>query len=226
MRIARERGFTGFNVYPYLTSYEARARHRLAASILKSANAQRILDYGAYSSPIYRFLEYCPEIVVSIEPLGELVTNTTLPYMSKMVPCAEEGKTMHVVNVPSTAADFADSSYGGIAFDAVLCIGCDSAYGPKPYHLIEPLVSESESGVLLVEAGKKFYQPFLSAPEAHVCGGCQKVMEKDYELTNVPAMLGPDVPLRRYVHMQCTSLNIASCRSANHRQKTKQKRLT
>ena len=100
-----------------------------------------IVDIGPYTNPIWNYLPegYCPELIVAVEPCGEVATNSTKAWQSIMRPCqVNNGNTktssveIHVIVIPMTARQFFDSPFfRASSFDAAVCVGCDAEYGPK-----------------------------------------------------------------------------------------------
>lgn len=128
---AAKRGQSGCNVYPYLSTPTLRRRHVLAASFLDKWGVQSILDIGAYTNPIHSFMSSCPNEIFIVEPCGELVDvagQEGLAYFSGPIACGSQSTTVHVM--PTTIAEFYQSPEMMNPFDAVVCIGCDPAYGP------------------------------------------------------------------------------------------------
>lgn len=79
---------------------------------------------GAYYNPIHLFLNatHCPNSVVVIEPI--------LDPLSAMVPCPGGVGQTHVVFLPVTFRFYITVAGLLPRPDSVVCIGCDSHYGP------------------------------------------------------------------------------------------------
>jgi hypothetical protein len=105
---------------------------------------RNIIDIGAYYNPIHLFLspEVCPESVVVIEPI--------LDPLSVMVPCSSvtptsatttnaatvstngnKNKQTHIMFLPITFKHYMTISNLLPTPETVVCIGCDSHYGPS-----------------------------------------------------------------------------------------------
>lgn len=138
------------NLYPYLSKNPFMQRHELVGSWLSRDQPRRVLDIGTYTNPLQNFIsdEYCPELIVSIEPCGELSTISKHgdPWQSIMYPCHDEsGGSTHLLVIPITIQEYVLSHHFATTdYDAVVCIGCDVHYGPKlqdfealrgPFHL-------------------------------------------------------------------------------------------
>lgn len=93
---------------------------------------RNIMDIGAYYNPINLFLspEVCPESVIVIEPI--------LDPLSVMVPCPvssgatteAKNKATHVMFLPITFKHYMTITSAVPTPETVVCIGCDSHYGP------------------------------------------------------------------------------------------------
>lgn len=86
------------------------------------------MDIGAYYNPINLFFDngHCPTSVVVIEPI--------LDALSVMIPCINiEKKTVlvHVIFVPITFKHYMTINNQLPKPDSIVCIGCDSHYGPN-----------------------------------------------------------------------------------------------
>lgn len=107
---------------------------------------QNILDVGAYYNPINLFLSNgsCPASVVIVEPI--------LDALSVIVPCSTSGGRTHFIFLPITFKFYLKIRNVLPVSDSVVCIGCDSHYGPnrmlletsfaKPYKLYLEYPSE------------------------------------------------------------------------------------
>jgi len=87
---------------------------------------RNVMDVGAYYNPINLFLspEVCPESVTVVEPI--------LDALSVSVPCASDSaKRTHVMFLPITFKYYMSISGALPMPEAVVCIGCDSHYGPN-----------------------------------------------------------------------------------------------
>lgn len=97
---------------------------------------RHIIDIGAYYNPINLFLspEVCPQSVIVIEPI--------LDPLSVMVPCSTAAltnpnntrlahKETHIMMLPITFKHYMTISSTLPTPETVVCIGCDSHYGPS-----------------------------------------------------------------------------------------------
>mmetsp|Transcript_37618 Transcript_37618/g.69460 ORF Transcript_37618/g.69460 Transcript_37618/m.69460 type:complete len:557 (+) Transcript_37618:76-1746(+) len=102
-------------------------RHELRAYVLAwllKTQPRRVLDLGTYLDPLESFSNFtyggwCPELVVSVDPL--------LAPVAKTLECGStgSGRQVRVVHSPMAVEDaLHDSTFTGTAFDAVLCLGC------------------------------------------------------------------------------------------------------
>jgi hypothetical protein len=116
-----------FGLYPYLEGSDFVERQIKFGSMLSQNKMKRILDIGAYYNPINLFLEYstnCPESVVIIEPI--------LDPLSVKIPCLNDRSiSTHVIFMPITFKQYLQYSHMLPVPDGVVCIGCDSHYGPN-----------------------------------------------------------------------------------------------
>lgn len=125
-------------------------RQILFGQMLSAGKHKHVIDIGAYYNPIHLFLNssYCPESVVVIEPI--------LDPLSVMVPCSppHSNAFTHVVFLPITFRHYMTITPSKLLPppNGVVCIGCDSHYGPnrrmletafiKPYSLYLEYPSE------------------------------------------------------------------------------------
>ena len=94
---------------------------------------RNIMDIGAYYNPINLFLSpsVCPESVIIVEPI--------LDPLSVIVPCAQPtdataaggAKETHIMFLPITFRYYMTISNILPKPETVVCIGCDSHYGPN-----------------------------------------------------------------------------------------------
>ena len=82
------------------------------------------MDIGAYYNPINLFFKdnFCPSSVVVVEPI--------LDALSAIVPC-QNGKSTHYLFLPITFKYYLRIKDMVPQSDSVVCIGCDSHYGPN-----------------------------------------------------------------------------------------------
>jgi hypothetical protein len=93
-------------------------------SLLKFFYLQNILDIGAYYNPINLFFKdnFCPSSVVVVEPI--------LDALSAIVPCPG-GSSTHYLFLPITFKFYLRIKDSVPKSDSIVCIGCDSHYGPN-----------------------------------------------------------------------------------------------
>lgn len=106
-------------------------RHEIFGKILSERKAKNILDIGAYYSPIHLFMsnESCPQSAVIVEPI--------LEALSAYVPCTTDtSKHTHVIITPIKFTQYIAVMRVLPVSDSVVCIGCDSHYGPNR-HMLE-----------------------------------------------------------------------------------------
>eukprot|EP01041_Mallomonas_annulata_P006021 gene6021-12134_t len=115
-----------YGLYPYLETDEFLYRQRSFGALLAAKNATHILDIGSYYNPINLFLgNHCPQSVVIVEPI--------LDAVSALVPCGS-GATKaftHIIILPIPFSSYSRTKGSLPQPDAVVCIGCDSVFGPS-----------------------------------------------------------------------------------------------
>jgi hypothetical protein len=119
-----------FALYRYLETPEFMIRHETFGTMLVHNKAKNIVDIGAYYTPIYLWLpkdnsNYCPTSVVIVEPI--------LDALSAMIPCANNpGSYTHLIILPVTFKYYTEikKDLPTDAPDSIICIGCDSHFGP------------------------------------------------------------------------------------------------
>lgn len=146
-----------FGLYPYLEMPQFMQRQKMFGKMLGQYNAKHILDIGAYYNPINLFFssELCPLSVVVIEPILDALS-VVVPCgddTSNNMGAHTGGKNTktHVVFLPITFRYYAafvsphNPADGNRRLrpdptqvtsslphpDHVVCIGCDSHYGPN-----------------------------------------------------------------------------------------------
>jgi hypothetical protein len=116
-----------FSLYPYLEAEAFRTRQRIAAEWLTEIGAQSILDIGAYYNDMRQFLRHCPRHLTIVEPIldDEAYTST----------CLQRNTSVAVVT--QTFQEFLAETWRSwpVKFDTVVCIGCDSRFGPTAKEL-------------------------------------------------------------------------------------------
>lgn len=123
-------------------------RQERFGSMLVDRKAEHVMDIGSYYNPIHLFFNdnnYCPKSIVIIEPI--------LDAMSAIVSCKGNslGST-HIIILPITFRYYMEINRLLPSPDHVVCIGCDSHYGPnrrmletafkRPYTLLIEYPSE------------------------------------------------------------------------------------
>ena len=125
---------------------------------------QNILDIGAYYNPINLFLNElaCPASFIVVEPI--------LNALSVIVPCKGSGQT-HFIFLPITFKYYLKIKSQLPVSDSIVCIGCDSHYGPNRY--------------LLETSFNKPYKLFLEYPADYVHNAAFKKMNGQGKLWNL-----------------------------------------
>jgi hypothetical protein len=136
-----------YGLYPYLEGRDFIIRQQIFGTMLSESQAMNILDIGAYYNPINLFLkkDFCPTTVIIVEPI--------LNALSVIVPCKNNiDKKTHFIFLPITFKYYLKIKSLIPKSDSVVCIGCDSHYGPnrelletsfeKPYKLFLEYPSE------------------------------------------------------------------------------------
>eukprot|EP01039_Chlorochromonas_danica_P010239 gene10239-11333_t len=137
-----------YGLYPYLEKSDFLRRHYDFGKLLSSQQQiTHLVDIGAYYNPIHLFLGpgVCPQTIVVIEPI--------LDALSVEVPCSpqqgggggsggsgNEGGKVHIMFLPITFKSYIAIKDTLPRFDTVVCIGCDSHYGPSR-HMLETTFS-------------------------------------------------------------------------------------
>ena len=135
--IAKQRfGEVNYYLYPYLSVMPLLQRQIDVAKMINNDRPRRILDIGPYTNPIWKFIDfndYCPELIVSLEPCGEVITNTSMAWRSVLRSCSTNGKqSTHLILVPQVIQIYFESDhFRESQYDAVVCIGCDGHFGPS-----------------------------------------------------------------------------------------------
>ena len=113
-----------YGLYPYLETPEFMFRQQKFGELLSLSNATNILDIGSYYNPINLFFKnnYCPKSVVIVEPI--------LDPISIYIPC-KRGSFTHLLISPFPFVYYPRVKKYFPSFDAVVCIGCDSVFGPN-----------------------------------------------------------------------------------------------
>jgi len=115
-----------YGLYPYLETPEFMFRQQKFGETLSLSNATHILDIGSYYNPINLFFKpnYCPKTVVIVEPI--------LEPLSVYIPCrnGRSGSYTHLIISPFPFIYYPRVKHNFPSFDAVVCIGCDSVFGP------------------------------------------------------------------------------------------------
>ena len=130
-----------FGLYPYLEGPDFLIRQEIFGKMLSERNSKNILDVGAYYNPIHLFFSssHCPASVTVIEPI--------LNALSAMIPCTSDSSNVnrrttpgdvigstpstHFIVLPITFKYYITVKHLVPKPDSVVCIGCDSHYGPN-----------------------------------------------------------------------------------------------
>lgn len=137
-------------------------RHYKFGEMLSKRSITTLMDVGAYYNPINFFIDakVCPENVIIVEPI--------LDPLSVMVPCegAEHaGKQTHVMFLPITFKYYMTIKDLVPMPETVVCIGCDSHYGPARR--------------MLENAFKRPYSLFIEYPTEYVHNAPYRKMNGD-----------------------------------------------
>lgn len=119
-----------YGLYPYLELPDFMTRQLAFGEMISNRQSKNIIDIGSYYNPIHLFFNsnHCPESVVIIEPI--------LDALSVMIPCiSDPNKMTHVIFMPITFKYFITVKTVVPKPDSVVCIGCDSHYGPNKFML-------------------------------------------------------------------------------------------
>jgi hypothetical protein len=119
-----------FGLYPYLEGKSFIIRQELFGTMLSDQKAMNILDVGAYYNPINLFLksDFCPASLIVVEPI--------LNALSVIVPCpSSPGSSTHFIFLPITFKFYLKIKNFVPKSDSIVCIGCDSHYGPNRFLL-------------------------------------------------------------------------------------------
>lgn len=156
-KIAGDRGrfLSADQAYPYLESQEFQQRQHFIAAWMQKSQPQRILDLGTNFNFLERFAdfsdEWCPELVVSVDSI--------ISGQSRKLRCGsrQNSRDVHLLHLPMTTREALAHPYvSSIAFDAVVCLGCDATQGPstqqlesfqRPYQLFLEFPKESDASV-------------------------------------------------------------------------------
>eukprot|EP01038_Epipyxis_sp_PR26KG_P009269 gene9269-12486_t len=119
-----------FGLYPYLEGSEFMSRHLTFGKMLSTQPITTLIDIGAYYNPIFLFLanNICPKNIIVIEPI--------LDPLSVHIPCStittsNENTFTHIMFLPVTFKYYMDIRSKLPMPETVVCIGCDSHYGPS-----------------------------------------------------------------------------------------------
>lgn len=117
-----------FGLYPYLEKPDFMSRQITFGKMMSAPTSvvRNVMDIGAYYNPINLFMspEVCPASVIVIEPI--------LDALSVLVPCASDAtKKTHIMFLPITFKYYMNIASSLPKPETVVCIGCDSHYGPN-----------------------------------------------------------------------------------------------
>ena len=134
-------------------------RHQTFGKLLSSKTITNLIDIGAYYNPIHLFLqkESCLTTVIVIEPI--------LDPLSVSVPCSgvrNADKSTHIMFLPITFKYYVDIKNLLPSPETVVCIGCDSHYGP--------------TRKLLETSFKRPYTLYIEYPSEYIHNGPFKKM--------------------------------------------------
>jgi len=155
--------------WDYLDSEELKSRQALIAHWMTHSSPQRILDVGAFTSPIYKHMLHCPSEVVIVEPCAELSmpgyhhgVRQAAPWYSRMRPCPNPDDGEYLLTVVSATIQEYLTLRPKFSFDAVVCVGCD---GGKVNQSIELGRKQSKelkwrAGISRSDLTGRFIRPF------------------------------------------------------------------
>lgn len=127
-----------YGLYPYLELPDFVSRQIKFGKMLSEQNFNHVIDIGSYYNPINLFFDnstYCPISIIIIEPI--------LDALSAHLPCQTTTNNMdqytHVIILPITFKHYIEIKsllppLRTVLLHvplAVVCIGCDSHYGPN-----------------------------------------------------------------------------------------------
>lgn len=101
-------------------------RHHTIGKLLGDRKITHMIDIGAYYNPIHLFVpsSQCMSTVIIVEPI--------LDPVSAMVPCASNpSQYTHYLVLPITFKHYITIKDTIPMPETVVCIGCDSHYGPN-----------------------------------------------------------------------------------------------
>lgn len=101
-------------------------RHQTLGKLLEERKITNLIDIGAYYNPIHLFISpaQCLSSVMIVEPI--------LDPISAMVPCASSpNQYTHYLVLPITFKHYISIKDTLPSPETVVCIGCDSHYGPN-----------------------------------------------------------------------------------------------
>ena len=199
-----------FGLYPYLEKPEFMQRQKMFGKMLGEYKAKHIVDIGAYYNPVHLFLSagHCPLSVVIIEPildaLSAVVPCATDDGAGNTQGGAESGRNTktHVVFLPITFRYYASfvaphNPADGRAKSAappeatqvtsalphpdhVVCIGCDSHYGP-PRKLLETTFARPFTLLLEYPVDYVHNRPYRTMGEAGAAAGEKMVFTQNFQ---------------------------------------------
>lgn len=137
-------------------------RHFYLADLLAKRDIKVMIDIGAYYNPIHLFFQAksCIDTVIIIEPI--------LDALSVRVPCSDpsnQGKYTHYLFLPITFKHYIAIKEQVPMPETVVCIGCDSHYGPNRR--------------MLETTFKKPYALYIEYPSEYVHNAAYKKMNGD-----------------------------------------------
>jgi hypothetical protein len=184
-----------FGLYPYLEMPEFMQRQKMFGKMLGEFKARHVVDIGAYYNPIHLFLSsgHCPISVVVIEPILDALSALVPCGESggNTLGGAEGGKNTktHVIFLPITFRYYASfvapynpvdgpragapqASQVTVALphpDHVVCIGCDSHYGP-PRKLLETTFARPFTLLLEYPVDYVHNRPYRTMGDSNIPG--------------------------------------------------------
>lgn len=204
-------GSPSFKLYPYLSTPELLQRHSAVGKWISKDKPKVVLDIGPYMHPIWIFFEagYCPELVVAVEPAGELLSPGEA-WDSVIEPCPEGNGSTHRIVAPILLQEyFASHHFKQTTYEAIVCLGCDGHFGPG----IEDLTKLARPFHLYLEYPEKYLPSSIAFNKTSIarnlCGRRTKPSEGrevEYRFGNVKSLKKYPFALERNLaHYWCQS---------------------
>uniref|UniRef100_A0A061SAS8 Uncharacterized protein n=1 Tax=Tetraselmis sp. GSL018 TaxID=582737 RepID=A0A061SAS8_9CHLO len=132
---SRRSGVLRYGLYPYLERTPFTKRQEAVGTMIDQNKPLHVFEIGAYFNPVYLFLQsHCPRTYSILEPILDPLS------VRVMCPKGNSGSESTVVNIlPLTFHEFSIGRFQKNLQDpdAVICIGCDVKFGPKPDAILQ-----------------------------------------------------------------------------------------